>query len=497
MASSRRLRAFKRWMSSSSVLYSPDALLFTDDPDRGISAFALRDLREGEVVASIPKSSCLSVITSGAREIVRQAGLEGILALSVTLMYEISLGEESPWAGYLQLLPPAECLPLLWSVPEIDRLLLGTELHSTVKEDKAHIYNDWKEFILPLVDSQSSKLKPEFFGIDQYLAARSLIASRSFQIDKHHGSGMVPLADLFNHKTGAEDVHFTTSSDSEDSDEDSNGSVVEDGPPFPDVTGSTVDDDKTEILAPLEEDSPVLEMILVKDVQAGNEVFNTYGTLGNAALLHRYGFTEEGNPFDLVNIDVELVLQWSSSAFSNRHSRARLSSWRRLGYSGCVSQGSEYFEVSYDGEPQFELVVLLYVILLQEDAHRALDLAIATGQHSALSRALQKTLEQEDELPGKTTDNEDQFLTEGVCDALLALTGIRDSLYGPNSLEDDVEALRGCCPVRERKEYHSLALRVSERRILDRLRRYAAAAAAAEELRCRGNSRRRKQPRKG
>ena len=67
----------------------------------------------------------------------------------------------------------------------------------TVKEDKAIIYEDWKENILPLLDSPLPfNLNPNFFGVEQYLAARSLIASRSFAIDEFHESGMVPLADL-------------------------------------------------------------------------------------------------------------------------------------------------------------------------------------------------------------------------------------------------------------------------------------------------------------
>nr|GEW38623.1 protein root hair defective 3 [Tanacetum cinerariifolium] len=31
----------------------------------------------------------------------------------------------------------------------------------------------------------------------------------------------------------------------------------------------------------------ILEMVMVRDVKAGAEVFNTYGSMGNAALLHR------------------------------------------------------------------------------------------------------------------------------------------------------------------------------------------------------------------
>lgn len=216
--------------------------------------------------------------------------------------------------------------------------------------------------------------------------------------------------------------------------------------------------------------------------------------MGNAALLHRYGFTEEGNPFDLINIDLSLVLQWSSSAFSNRHGRARLSLWRRLNYSGCVSQDAEYFEISYDGEPQFELIVLLYVILLPNEVHHALDLAVATGQHCTLSRDSHENGAREGEFPEETADKSNQYLTEGVCNALLALAEIRDGLYGPNSMEDDIESLRRCCPPREGKVYHSMMLRVSERRILERLRSYA--SAAAKTFKCRGKLNRRKKPRR-
>lgn len=67
----------------------------------------------------------------------------------------------------------------------------------TVKEDKALIVEDWKESILPLLDSSPSKLNPSFFSVEQYFAVKTLIASRAFQVDEYHGYGMVPLADLY------------------------------------------------------------------------------------------------------------------------------------------------------------------------------------------------------------------------------------------------------------------------------------------------------------
>ena len=131
----RRLRVFKRWMASHGVDYNTNALTFTDTAHDGISVIATRDLNVGEVVATIPKSACLTTKTTGASELIEESGLGGSLGMSVAVMYERSLRHHSRWAGYLQLLPESECLPLVWTLDEVDHLLRGTELHK-VKVDK-------------------------------------------------------------------------------------------------------------------------------------------------------------------------------------------------------------------------------------------------------------------------------------------------------------------------------------------------------------------------
>lgn len=207
-----------------------------------------------------------------------------------------------------------------------------------------------------------------------------------------------------------------------------------------------------------------------------SQVFNTYGLLGNAALLHRYGFTEPDNPFDIVNIDLELVLQWSASLFSGQHRRARLSLWRRLGYSGCASHNSEYFEISFNGEPPNELLLLLYIMLLQQDAYSKIDLALATaGSSNGLMDSILS--DKSEKLSNITAElSEALLLTKTICDALLSLADLRESLYGKNSIEDDIEALRRCCCIRDKKLYHSLMLRISERKILQKFRVFASSS---------------------
>lgn len=79
---------------------------------------------------------------------------------------------------------------------------------------------------------------------------------------------MVPLADVFNHRTGGENIHLESNSDSEE-----------------------------------------IELSVYRAVSlAGQEVFNTYGDHSNAYLLMKYGFTESDNPFNVVSVDCRELL---------------------------------------------------------------------------------------------------------------------------------------------------------------------------------------------
>ncbi|CAH8360366.1 unnamed protein product [Eruca vesicaria subsp. sativa] len=471
-----RLITFKKWMKANGVDCS-DALTLVEDKNGDVSVKASRDLKEGDVVANISKTACLTIKTSGAREMIESAELDGSLGLSVAIMYERGLGDKSPWSGYLQILPFQEDLPLVWPVEELDSLLSGTEIHKDVKRDHGLVYEDWEENIVPLTSSLPENVDPGSFGIKEYLAAKSLIASRSFEIDDYHGSGMVPLADLFNHKTGEEDVHFTAElphSESEsEADDTANKATDEDEPSSPDqsLEGENTDEEakeeeenegeeeEEEDSSMLQNDVTSLEMIMVKNVPAGTEVYNTYGLIGNAALLHRYGFTELDNLYNIVNIDLDLVTEWSTSSFTSRHTQARLSLFKKLGYNN-----SDYFEVSSTGEPETELLILLNILLLPEETYLTL-----SGDDDCVSKEV--TIGKHKVVFGESCSSDVLLTDNGVCEALLDIVDKRESLYGTrSSLEEDVVRVESCVLPRDRRLYHSLVLRVSERRILEKLR---------------------------
>ena len=116
-------------MRENNVEYSQALAFHVGNTVADIGVKSQTDLHEGDVIATIPKQACLTVLTSEAREIIAEAEFGGGLGLAIALMYERSLGVLSKWYGYLQLLPSQQCLPFVWTLSEIDRLLVGTELH--------------------------------------------------------------------------------------------------------------------------------------------------------------------------------------------------------------------------------------------------------------------------------------------------------------------------------------------------------------------------------
>jgi N-lysine methyltransferase SETD6 len=57
-----------------------------------------------------------------------------------------------------------------------------------------------------------------------------------------------------------------------------------------------------------------LQMRAIKDIRASEQIYNTYGDLCNADLLRKYGFVDEPNDFDIVEISGDLVRDVSCPA---------------------------------------------------------------------------------------------------------------------------------------------------------------------------------------
>lgn len=208
------------------------------------------------------------------------------------------------------------------------------------------------------------------------------VSSRAFEIDQFHESALVVIADLFNHCSGDHDLKFLScyevcdqcgsagvcghitideegSSDSSD-DEQLNGSEAENvdyddeyarcNNGAPDMvlskkevteTPGKIDNTLLEalekqwqmdldehVLSESHKEDDFIEMELIKTIQPGQEIFNSYGDYPNGILLARYGFCEANNPFDVVHLVKEMEYHTNQDPQLDK----RLHWWKKKGY---------------------------------------------------------------------------------------------------------------------------------------------------------------------
>jgi SET domain-containing protein 6 len=204
----------------------------------------------------------------------------------------------------------------MWSEEE-RRALAGTRIEAMLREDEAAIKADYDE-VVERAESGTllgwpSEEENHMRMFDRFKEAATLVASRAFFVDDSVGQGLVPFADLFNHKSGG--AHFK---------------LVGDG-------------------AARDEDEKELWLQACRNIEAHNEMFNSFGDdHDNIMLLYKYGFAELDNC-------VRSVAFHDSDSFNGAH--------------GCVLRGlyefliDEYdgleFEIDQDGEMSNELLALL------------------------------------------------------------------------------------------------------------------------------------------
>ncbi|KAJ3179847.1 hypothetical protein HDU87_002415 [Geranomyces variabilis] len=380
-----RLAALEAWFRDANIEYDREAVALHSTAAGAYSVRALVSLNEDQALARIPKDSVLSTKNCGIADLLETAGFDGVTGLAVAVMYERSLGPQSPWAGYLQAIPEYESIPILWSDDDV-ALLAGTDVEEQTARHRKSLSEEYDARVVPALTAEgllgnAAAGAERFFSKTAFLHAASLASSRAFGVDAYHGDAMVPFADLFNHQTpsrtgeGGEHVHMVTDpevcphcgangpcgcddeTDSEDHieevdefhedaeeveeeeelvDAQSDGSGDEVEPPeLYDPADWTIDDPDFDPHDP--ENFPetdvqdFLEMIVVRDCPEGAEVFNTYGAHGNDYLLTQYGFCEPRNLFDTLGVDADAVIAAASARVGAEKVQERVDFWKAIG----------------------------------------------------------------------------------------------------------------------------------------------------------------------
>lgn len=200
-----------------------------------------------------------------------------------------------------------------------EKLVSSVHLCRDLLVSQAQVETFYKTLVVPLFNKQVS-YQVEYAT---FKLAYSLVLSRAFYVDNYHSLSMVPLADVFNHHyephaiLQSEDIVCPSCGSRTECEHDAAEAVEIIQPTRkPSQHRDLLQSTSTLSLQYADDlDADAVEMIATTSIDKGEEVYNTYGRLDNAALLANYGFTLEANEDDKVRwFSVESVLDQAGLA---------------------------------------------------------------------------------------------------------------------------------------------------------------------------------------
>eukprot|EP00250_Pteridium_aquilinum_P008157 c17723_g1_i1 orf=616-2127(-) len=232
-----------------------------------VGCFATQNLQAGDFAIKVPENFTVTCADVANHPVISQlaAGRPDLVGLALWLMYEKWLGEKSVWYPYLKSFPSATLSPVVWSKLEQETLLKGTSVAEEVKQRCLFLEEEFAD----IMDTSQSKLQDlpqSLFTLEGFKNAFSVILSRAIYLPSAELYALVPIADAVN-ITGEAETSFEYSS---------------------------------------EEQSVVLRVD--KSYTRDQQVFASYGqNRPNSDLLISYGFVDENNKNDFIEIEVGLV----------------------------------------------------------------------------------------------------------------------------------------------------------------------------------------------
>ncbi|KAG2183393.1 hypothetical protein INT43_006399 [Umbelopsis isabellina] len=268
----------------------------------GRGMVAVKDIKEGDLLFSLPRKILLSEETSelanipDVKEKLQQ--LDGWSPLILCMMYE-SQREQSFWKPYFDILPKEFSTPMFWDQKDLKELAGTSVIDKIGKEDAETLYN---ETLLPIIKSHPGVFDEKVHNVDLFHVCGSLIMAYSF-----HDELAVRKRQENDEKDNLDEAE--AEAEAEDEDEDSDEEEEEEQGIIAMVPMADMLNHRTGFNnARLFHEPEALQMRAIKDIKAQDQIYNTYGDLCNGDLLRKYGFVDEPNEHDIVEISGDLVL---------------------------------------------------------------------------------------------------------------------------------------------------------------------------------------------
>ncbi|CAO1614446.1 unnamed protein product [Parajaminaea phylloscopi] len=419
-----------------------------------------------------------------------EAGAEGAQTLVNSLTARLSAGEmlqgagsqdlapsglQQKWGPYLQIMPrDFSSMPMFWSKQDLQELK-GTSVVERVgrEEADAEYRDNVKPFILahgavffgPAEQPDNfAELLDKHYSLEDFHIHGSRILSRSFHVERHSASS----ADTAH---GEQSDGVTTGHDGDDSDSEDGQDEHEDTQdismvPLADLLNASFGSENARLFY-----SPTsLIMRATRKVSRGEQILNTYADPPNADLLRRYGYVDEWNGADEVELDATLLvnaaLEGCDSGVDIEKERMKL--LERVSY--LVSLGlEESFVLTYAFPPSEQPP---HRPEPADPSDRDIQQAIANFDEELLS-ASRALLLSDDEFEKHQTKEKvpKPRLDEPICSLLLRSLHMRLSMYaGGHSSSHDEELLYGSSSTSLAKgtnTRNAVVVRLGEKRVLE------------------------------
>ncbi|KAG5646254.1 hypothetical protein DXG03_004081 [Asterophora parasitica] len=383
------LKSFLDWFHKNGGSVDATSVGFKTFPESegGRGAVALKDISEGHVLFTIPRSLTLSTRTSslpsrfGVDAWQNMKLNQGWTGLILCMMWETAQGTSSKWAGYSDTLPIHFDTPMFWNEADL------TELNGTCVVEKLgreEAEQSYTEKLLPAIRTRPDLFpleQAEYYSLANYHLMGSRILSRSFNVEKweseeeenenskdstnRRADGMdVDSSDGPERaeENGDEESHHIEVEEEDDEDDSSDTAMV----PMADLLNAKYESENAKLF----DDENELRMISTKPIKAGEQIWNTYGDLPNSELLRRYGHVDLlplpngglGNPGDVIeiraDIAVSITVQQHPSLTSDSV-QERVDWWLEEG-------GDDVFVLESDLELPEPLISLVRLLLLKQ-----------------------------------------------------------------------------------------------------------------------------------
>ncbi|KAK9811842.1 hypothetical protein WJX72_011071 [[Myrmecia] bisecta] len=349
---------------------------------RGVVATA--DIEPDTVILEVPESLLMTAHSARQDTVLNSTlhshgqGLSAEQVLAVHLLHEVSKGETSFWAPYLQQLPHSYTTLAHFSPEACEALqcpYARSVAHQAVQQQAA----DWQQ-AKPVLKALG--LPPKWRSKKAWLWASATVSSRTMYVPFCKGGALTPFGDLHNYCPPPPNA-------------------------LPHIEGMLPPLDEAQERASLcgdggyDPDSQVYRLHARRRYQGGEQVFLCYGKHTNLELLEHYGFLlPETNPHDTALIAASHFHKGDKPVLSEAHAAA-----------ACF--------LHWDGRPAWKLLQLLreaaatptelkqgrHLVLAGERVSKASDLRALGLLQDACLRALTA-------LP--TTVDQDMTLLEGL-----------------------------------------------------------------------------------